>query len=523
MRRKLGSIFLALSLLLTVFVAGGCQKKANNSSTSTSGTSTSSTSGAPTQLTIAFLTFGNPPADLTAVENALSDITKKEINATVKLVPIGIANYSQQINLMLTSNEPLDIFVTGNLGNVLQYNIQAPEGKLLPIDSLVDQYGQGIKSSLGSFLDAAKVNGKLYGVPTLRDMGQNNDMFFNKNLVDKYHIDLSKIKVATNTDELYETISEIEAALKQFHQADPSVAPYGYGNGLTFIEEFGTVFGDPLGDTSRYGVLLDSQKLDVSDYYTSDEYKKLVGISREWYTSGLIDKDTVTSTQNIENFVKTGQVFSYSMAAKPGVLQQEESNAGGTPLVAVPFFTPHANTQTVTDFMLGIPSYAKHPDVAMKMLNLMYTNKDVINMLSWGIEGKNYVKVSGSDNMITFPSGVTATNEGWVINNGFEFGNTLISYIWQGNPTTLNDDMKKFNDSAIKSKALGFTFDGTKYQTQTTALANVTKQYKQQLENGIVDPATTLPAYQKALNAAGLQTIIQAKAEQLKDWASKNQ
>ena len=43
-----------------------------------------------------------------------------------------------------------------------------------------------------------------------------------------------------------------------------------------------------------------------------------------------------------------------------------------------------------------------------------------MNLLTWGIEGEHYVKVEGSDNVITFPEGVDGSNSPYHLNIGWE-------------------------------------------------------------------------------------------------------
>ena len=82
--------------------------------------------------------------------------------------------------------------------------------------------------------------------------------------------------------------------------------------------------------------------------------------------------------------------------------------------------------------------------------------------------------------------------------------------------------MEEFNDSAKESKAVGFCFDNTQYESLVAALANVVKQYTGSLNSGSADPETYLPEFLDALQAAGIDEIIQAKQEQFDKWLEEN-
>lgn len=494
MSKKIVCMLLALLMLCSF---AGCK---NDSS--------SATSQATSKLTVAFLTFSGAPKDLNEVQTALNKVTKSKINAEVTLVPISFSSYGTQTNLMLTSKEKLDLFVTGNFGNLLTYSAQAPQGKLFALDSLLDQYGKDIKSNVGkTYLDATKVSGKIYAVPSLRDEAQSMDFFMRKDLVEKYGIDASSIK----------SFADIENVLKTVKSKDKSIYPYGFSAGADLFNAACDDKFDNLND--NIGVLMDSSKLTVSNLYESSLYSESCEAARRWYKSGYIYPDI--GSQSAQNLVKAGKIFSYCNAGKPGVAMQEKGSAGYD-LIDVKLRNQTTNTQSVTNFMWSIPSYSKESTAAMKFLNLMYSDKEVINMLDYGIEGKHYVKVEGKDNIIDYPKDVTPQTSGYSLNMSWLFGDSFLSYIWNGTDPTINDQMKKFNATAVVSKATGFSFDVSPVKTEYAAVTNVFNQYDATLQSGQVDPAEKLPKFIAALKSAGIDKVIAAKQKALDDWAKTN-
>ena len=82
---------------------------------------------------------------------------------------------------------------------------------------------------------------------------------------------------------------------------------------------------------------------------------------------------------------------------------------------------------------------------------------------------------------------------GYSLNLGWELPNQFIAHKWTGSDPQLWEKMEEFNDSAKESKAVGFCFDNTQYESQVAALANVVKQYTGSLNSGSADPETYLP------------------------------
>lgn len=65
------------------------------------------------------------------------------------------------------------------------------------------------------------------------------------------------------------------------------------------------------------------------------------------------------------------------------------------PVTCVHLETYPIRTGSLTKFVWTIPNSAKEPEAAMAFLNLMFTDKDLSNILTWGIEGRDYVVVDG--------------------------------------------------------------------------------------------------------------------------------
>ncbi len=181
---------------------------------------------------------------------------------------------------------------------------------------------------------------------------------------------------------------------------------------------------------------------------------------------------------------------------------------------------PFSNTATINGVIMSIPATCKDPIPALKVLNLMYSDPNFINLIDWGIEGEHYVRVEGTENCITYPEGVNADNSGYAMAASWEFGSEMLAYVWENQGDDYHENMIKFNDSARKSKALGFVFDSTPVKTEVAALNNVLNEYRLGLENGEMDPDVYLPKFQEALRDAGIDKVIAEKQKQLDEWAS---
>ena len=101
--------------------------------------------------------------------------------------------------------------------------------------------------------------------------------------------------------------------------------------------------------------------------------------------------------------------------------------------------------------------------------------------------------------------------------------NQYAAHVWEGDPLDVGQQTADFNDNcAVKSKALGFTWDNTDYTTEFTALKNAYEEFYAQVMYGVVEPEEGLKELNDALYAAGLQEYMDAKQAALDEWASEN-
>lgn len=109
------------------------------------------------------------------------------------------------------------------------------------------------------------------------------------------------------------------------------------------------------------------------------------------------------------------------------------------------------------------------PEAALKFLNLTYTDKDIVNLLIYGIEGRDYIM--NDDGTVSYPEGEDSTTVPYTAQLSCgTLGNFFIMYPTAGtDPASLEWEQKQ-NEEAKTSPAMGFTFDSSKLNTQYTAV-----------------------------------------------------
>lgn len=497
-----------VAILITVMLAacssnsgsnnGNTASESNNSGQKAENTDSSTSE--PYNLTMALPIRGAFPTDLKEVVAEMNKITQAEINTTIEILPISIGAWGQQMNLMSSSGEKLDLVFQFSSG----YSQEAAAGKILALDDLLGKHGQGIVKMIGEkYMKAAAISGKIYGAPYYGSYGSLPAIVMRKDLVDKYSIDINSIKSIEDLGPVFETIK----------QNEPGIIPLASGLASP-LEQYRDY--DRLGD--RIGVLPGYDNgLKVVNLFETEWYAKNVELMHQWFKAGYLNKDASTTQTTAQQMVKADKAFSYIFIEKPGQLAGE-MNATGKELVIVKLLPDvYSTTNDVLNGLWSIASQSEKPERAMMVLNLLYTNEKLANLLVWGIEGKHYVKVS--ETQIDYPEGKDSSTVGYGIPDWMA-GNKSIMYVFITDAADLRQQERAFNESVKPSKALGFSFNPQKVKSEITAINNVMGQYRKILETGTVSPAQKLAEFNSKLKAAGIDKVIAEKQRQLDEWAA---
>lgn len=503
----------ASKLIIVLFLASflvACSSNSPSSNPKVAGDSNSNSADASSAEEIVEISvhypIGQAPTDYLMIQDAINEITEKEINTRINLIPNDSGDFIQKLTLSLSSNEPIDLV---SYQQPIDFHAKAAQGWFMELDDLIDQYGNEIKKVVpGLGLEAMKVSGKIYGVPTIRDFASDSVLIMNADIVEKYNIDYSSVKTLDDLEPIFDIVLENEPDIKPIIPLAPGVSVF------EFYKHY-----DALGGPKLTSVLTDyGAELQVVNYYETPEYKALVERASDWVKKGYIPKGVTTEQIDFITGLLTGQVFSFIMPGKPGV-EEQVSRTTGVNVVAISLTEPLTATDNYAMVAWAIGRTSKNPESAMKFMNLLYSNPDIMNLLTWGIEGVHYEKVS--ENEVRYLEGEDATTVGYQ-GHAYMFGNQNLTYFYEGSNTNLWNEMDEFNENARFSSAVGFAVDLSPIKAEVAAVNNVINQYSVGLENGAFDPEEVLPDFIQKLKEAGVDKIVAEKQRQLDEWKKAN-
>ena len=375
--------------------------------------------------------------------------------------------------------------------SLFQMQSMAQGGQLHPLDSLLETCGQTLLDVLDeesySFI---RRDGPLYGLPTNGEHCQIQGFEYNQEIADRYGLDLSGVRSP-------EDLTPVFAALKE---KAPEITPV-----LIRPRTFSCDQVDYLDD--GFGVLTQESGSTVVDLYQTEAFADLMKLFYTWQQAGYV-VDYLQDEMIDSFYLSSGQVFGTLTTGKVS-FAVEETKLIGYEMGFLPLSAPYSTTLNQSTFWYVIPASCEEPEKAMQMLNLMYTDPTVANLIMYGVEGVHYQRLTDDPDIISPLSSGYAGPSGWA------YCNQYIAYLWEGFDPDIWEQTEEMNRNADRSPALGFRFDSAPVSDQLYRCNKVAEEYLTLLGQGLADPEETLPVLQKELKEAGIEEIIAEKQRQL--------
>ena len=358
-----------------------------------------------------------------------------------------------------------------------------------------DQYKDVIDIIGKDFLDGTKVNGKYYGMPTNKEKAHNFGFLCQTDELKKLNIDPTTIK---SLDDMEKYFDQVKADGLIPICAQGMDCPFKFLDWDAFDADLSPFAFDPNDETK------------VVNPFTADKtvafYKKM----KTYHDKGYFSSDVLTS-KGQEADMGTGKYFCGSWSLMPGKADTESTSLklGLTQIDITP--VEKTNRETL-GALLAIPATSKHPDEAFKFISLLYTDKDLINLMTYGIEGTDYTKTS--ENVIKINADTDFVSAG-----GWIMGNQFNNYLTEVQSPTLFEDIEKYNDSAKVLDDLGFVYDNSGCKTEYANCQGVVQKYYPQLFYGTCgDVDATVSKFDSELKQAGLEKLLSDVQSQYDKW-----
>lgn len=438
---------------------------------------------------------GSVPLDAKKIIAAANAVSADRIGVVVDLE----FQPSDKINLMMASGEYYDMVFTSSWINPFDRNASA--GLYKDITDAVASETPELYRSIGKYWDCATINGRIYGIPILKDMGA-EDMF---RLNSDYFEGRKGMKIPENM--VFADLEPYLAAYKadypdKYPLAMDKAGPAGYLNFLERVVDPVIVIPyDRDGDVRAI------------PFWESDELMNRFRLLHKWYAAGYIHPDaaTIDSTAADKSYPVR---FGVAWRGYQGYSNPED---WGFNVKTSIYDGPYLSRTSEQGAMIAICSACdpEHVNAALRYLELLGTDRRFRDILGYGIEGEHFEYLENGTayrlqaGMDRYQTKLYQT--GSVVNASVE----SVSRTVPADPDQWDEVYKGYEKDGIYSRANGFAYDPTAKEDIITALLAIYNDYAAELRTGTSDPDVVIPQMKKRMESAGLQEVLDDINEKL--------
>ncbi|MCE5259323.1 MAG: extracellular solute-binding protein [Chloroflexi bacterium] len=340
---------------------------------------------------------------------------KTNIHLEFDIAPMAQAENRQKLNLVLASGKLPDIIMNFSIPLDQQQTL-ADQGLIVPVDDLIEKYGDEFKTVMEEFPQIKDVfslaDGKMYSLPHINDCYHCN--LSQKAWIYKPWLDKLGLEVPTTTDELY-------TVLKAFKEQDPN------GNGIAdevpwsgaqtgswhaALDQFimnSFVLNSSLATDSNHMYIEDGE---VKAAYAQPGWKEGLIYLNKLYNEGLIDPQVFTNDMTQHKALGENPevaVMGFTQAGWPGMFLDwmGPSNRWQEYVPVGPLKGP-SGLQQIPENPYGFGSTGafiitkdcKNPEAAYRLADLMYSYEATMRSV-YGRPGIEWVESEPGAESIT--------------------------------------------------------------------------------------------------------------------------
>ena len=322
-----------------------------------------------------------------AYYKTLNEYLKEKLNCGINYVYASGNDYTNNYMLSMASGEKYDLV---HAANWLSYTTYAGKGAFMPLDDLIPEYAPYMWAQAADKWDSIRVNGKIYGVPTLRGDRVEMSFLYREDLRKKY-----------NCPEIT-SMEAIEAYLKAIKENEPELLPSDdtqamvYGNTFIPLNKYQIV--DTMGGKNSNFVIDPANPRVLLNTIELPEYKEYMHTMKRFYDNGYWPKDqlsrngwgvmSVTNGKSAASFV--GQFWNYAY-----LIPQTEQEHPGWELGYAPYCLMNPEESVVpaadpTGSMLAVSRTAENAERALMLIDLVHQDEALWRLMNYGIEDVHY-------------------------------------------------------------------------------------------------------------------------------------
>lgn len=433
------------------------------------------------------------------VESKMNEILAKD-GLQVELLYITQGEYTSKMQVMNGAREEYDLCFTSNWLNDFYKNVSG--GAFYDITELVPEHAPNLYASMKEEIwDAIKCDGKLYSVPNWQILTKGTAML----AYDEYY------KKTGIEPESIQNMQDVDNFMRKLHEVEPTANLYSDYWGIV-MANYGLM---PVGGVTLPGAIYynsdDCYK--VVNQYETKEFEEYVKMVRSWVEDGLLYKDYLIGADKATMVNSGSNSYALRFATCSPFAASQMSNDKATYKMSC--LGGHViSTDGITSAMTAVSSTTKNPEAAVKLLDIVNTNPEIMNLICYGIEGKHYNKISDTRVELIPNSGYTAPSY-------FFVASAKNLYLTPQYEDGVWEKTEEYNNSAKLSPILGFVPDTSAIAGELANCQNILKEQLDVIVNGYIPVDEGLKKLNDSLKNANVQKIIDEYQRQLDEWVAE--
>lgn len=376
-RKQLAALFLAMVLLLT---AAACNSRgAEEGDSQNDGSQTAEIGDNPDERVTLTVLYSNDqvPAD----GNIIVETLNKKFNIDLQITTVAHTDLETKLNTLVASDSLPDIISL----DATKQNRYIESNLIIPLDDLLEEYGQNILEDKAEFMQYATVDGQIWRIPRASyiyppTMSVRTDWMKNVGIE----------KTPETLDELYELLYAFTYDDPDQNGVDDTT---GLGFAINIPATYSMIFG-AYGIAAQNGNYIDGQ---YTPYLMHPAFLDCVNYFRRLYQEGLMELDfaTIAPTQSFQN-LWTGKYGVYNFSAQAvtnnWLIRYTEDPAPTWGSIVLNGPDGSGTVELMKSSMLtgvAITANCENPARAVKLMDYM-VSEEGDQFTYYGIEGTHY-------------------------------------------------------------------------------------------------------------------------------------
>ena len=476
--KKLLSLILALALVLTMGIGAANADE-------------------PVQKIIWWV-YGDAPIDTQLVVEKANEYSREKIGVEVDL----IFKTEDQFNTDMGSDTYYDMTFTCDWCNDFARN--ALDERFYDITDLVKSATPALYECIDQvYWDVAgSVKGKIYAVPTLKDMASEQYFRFDK---DRYEA------IGITIPDAME-FRDLEPMLKAYKENYDDVYPLMLGKaGLTGMTNSSQwIAGSYL--CSPYYLAGTEKENKIIPFWEDEELMERYQLLHKWYTMEYINPDAATIDsigKDIRAGVRSGSAWKgyYTGFSSWAGINVEGSRYAG----------PNMSVATMRGAMNAINAAATEDQAVacLKYLELLNIDREFRDILRFGVEGVHFNYIENDLGKKVAQRTEQGVNN-WSM-DGFVTGSVKNASCSSDSYYDWDEIYEGYKDARVSTLG-AFTFDNEPVEAQCSACSAVMAKYSSELLTGTLDIDEKLPTIKEELEKAGIKEVQEEAQRQLDEY-----